>query len=126
MSRASRRNYKQAALDLEANEKLYKDGLVSEIHAEAVSEAPAEELKNRLEIAQQRLEMHDRRHQVAARAAGSGRQSEARRLRAALRQLDDLKVKAGMTGVLQLVPVERGQQVGAGHQPGARGRTRPT
>ncbi len=31
-----------------------------------------------------------------------------------LRQLDDLKVKAGMTGVLQVLPVEVGQQVAAG------------
>jgi HlyD family secretion protein len=31
-----------------------------------------------------------------------------------LRQLEDLKVKAGMSGVLQLVPVERGQQVAPG------------
>ncbi len=31
-----------------------------------------------------------------------------------LRQLDDLKVKAGMKGVLQVLPVEVGQQVAAG------------
>ncbi len=31
-----------------------------------------------------------------------------------MRKLDDLKVKAGMTGVLQLVPVERGAQVSPG------------
>jgi HlyD family secretion protein len=31
-----------------------------------------------------------------------------------VRQLDDLKVKAGMNGVLQLVPVERGAQVAPG------------
>ena len=31
-----------------------------------------------------------------------------------MRQLDDLQVKAGMTGVLQLVPVERGAQVSPG------------
>jgi HlyD family secretion protein len=30
------------------------------------------------------------------------------------RQLDDLKVKAGMSGVLQEVPVERGAQIGPG------------
>ena len=40
-------------------------------------------LKNRLKIAQQRLEMHDGGHQVAARAAGSGRQPEAGGVRAA-------------------------------------------
>ena len=36
------------------------------------------------------------------------------------------KVKAGMTGVLQLVPVERGAAGGAGHEPRARRRSRPT
>ena len=32
------------------------------------------------------------------------------------RRLEDLKVKAGMTGVLQLVPVERGAQIGPGEK----------
>ena len=53
--------------------------------------------------------------QVAARAAGSGRRSEAaRRCELRRQQLDDLKVKAGMNGVLQLCRSSVGQQVAPG------------
>ena len=40
-----------------------------------------------------------------------------------MRKLDDLRVKAGMTGVLQLVPVEVGAQVAPGDEPGSRRRS---
>ena len=49
-------NYRQAALDLEANEQLQKDGLVSELTVKQ-KRTQAEDLKNRLAIAQQRLKM---------------------------------------------------------------------
>ena len=39
-------------------------------------------------------------------------------------QADALKVRAGLDGVLQQVPVEVGQRVAAGHEPGPRGRSR--
>ncbi|NUR52861.1 MAG: hypothetical protein HOQ29_00280, partial [Acidobacteria bacterium] len=48
--------YKQAALDLEANEELAKDGLVSELQLKQ-KRGLADELKNRLAIAQRRLEI---------------------------------------------------------------------
>lgn len=105
--------YKNAALNLEAQETLYKDGLVSEIQLKQ-SRSAAEELKNRLEIGRKRLDMQTRgiSSQLAPQQADVDQKRAAAELRA--RQLDDLKVKAGMTGVLQLVPVERGQQVGPG------------
>lgn len=106
-------SYKNAALNLEAQEKLYKDGLVSEIQLKQ-SRSAAEELKNRLEIGRRRLEMQTNgiKSQLAPQQADVDQKRAAYDLRA--RQLDDLKVKAGMSGVLQLVPVERGQQVGPG------------
>src|SRR6476660_9053694 len=106
-------SYKNAALNLEAQEKLYKDGLVSEIQLKQ-SRSAAEELKNRLEIGRKRLEMQTAgiRSQLAPQEADVDQKRAAYELR--VRQLDDLKVKAGMNGVLQLVPVERGQQVGPG------------
>ncbi|MBE3074607.1 MAG: efflux RND transporter periplasmic adaptor subunit [Actinobacteria bacterium] len=105
--------YNNAALTLEANEKLSKDGLISEIQLKQ-SRSAAEELKNRLSIAQQRLEMTTTgiTSQLAPQDAAVDQTRAAYELR--IRQLDDLKVKAGMRGVLQLVPVERGQQVGPG------------
>jgi len=105
--------YNNAALNLEANEKLSKDGLISEIQLKQ-SRSAAEELKNRLSIAQQRLEMTTSgiTSQLAPQDAAVDQTRAAYELR--VRQIDDLKVKAGMSGVLQLVPVERGQQVGPG------------
>jgi HlyD family secretion protein len=105
--------YNNAALNLEANEKLSKDGLISEIQLKQ-SRSAAEELKNRLNIAQQRLKMTTEgvKSQVAPQEAAVDQTRAAYELR--VRQLEDLKVKAGMSGVLQLVPVERGQQVAPG------------
>lgn len=105
--------YKDAALTLEANEQLFKDGLVSQIQLKQF-QSRADELKNRLSIGRKRLEMQTAgiTSQLAPQEADVDQRRAAYELR--VHQLDDLKVKAGMTGVLQLVPVERGAQVGPG------------
>jgi HlyD family secretion protein len=105
--------YNNAALNLEAQEKLYKDQLVSEIQLKQ-SRSAAEELKNRLTIGQKRLEMQTAgiKSQIAPQEADVDQRRAAYELR--VHQLDDLKVKAGMAGVLQEVPVERGAQVAPG------------
>ncbi len=105
--------YNNAALNLEAQEKLYKDQLVSEIQLKQ-SRSAAEELKNRLTIGQKRLEMQTAgiNSQLAPQEADVDQRRAAYELR--VHQLDDLKVKAGMAGVLQEVPVERGAQVAPG------------
>jgi len=106
--------YRQAALQLEANESLYKDKLISELQLKQ-SRSQAQELKNRWEIEQKRLGIA--RDTMKAQLAPQ--HAEVERLRTMYelhrRQLDQLKVRAGMVGVLQVVPVEVGQQV----QPGA-------
>jgi HlyD family secretion protein len=106
-------SYNNAALNLEAQEKLYKDGLVSEIQLKQ-SRSAAEELANRLAIGKKRLEMQTAgiKSQIAPQEADVDQRRAAYDLKR--RQLDDLKVKAGMEGVLQLVPVERGAQVAPG------------
>ena len=70
--------------------------------------------KNRLAIGQQRLKIATNgiKSQLAPQEADVAQRRATYQLR--LRQLDDLKVKAGMTGVLQLVPVEVGAQIGPG------------
>ena len=107
-------NYKKAALTLEANEKLVKDGLISEINLKQ-SQSDAKELENRLAIEKRRLEMT----QLGIKSQTAPQEADVNQRRAAydlrLKQLDDLKVKSSMDGVLQLVPVE----VGASVQPGA-------
>ncbi len=106
-------SYNNAALNLEAQEKLYKDGLVSEIQLKQ-SRSAAEELANRLAIGKKRLEMQTAgiKSQIAPQEADVDQRRAAYDLKR--RQLDDLKVKSGMEGVLQLVPVERGAQVAPG------------
>jgi len=105
--------YTKAKLNLEAQEKLYKDQLVSELQLKQ-SRSDAEELENRLKIAQDRLKIQHEgtKSQLAPQEADVDQKRAAYELR--VRQLEDLKVKAGMTGVLQEVPVERGAQLNAG------------
>jgi HlyD family secretion protein len=106
--------YKSALMTLEANEQLAKDGLISAI-THKQSRAAVEELKNQLDIERRRLEMTQLgiKSQIAPQEADVNQRRAAYDLR--LRQLEDLKVKSSMDGVLQLVPVE----VGASVQPGA-------
>lgn len=105
--------YRQAALQLEANEQLYKDSLLSELQLKQ-SRSQAQELKNRWEIEEKRLTLA--RQNIEAQLAPQ--HAEVERLRTLYqlrrRQLDQLKVRAGMPGVLQVVPVEVGQQVAPG------------
>ena len=106
-------NYKNAVLTQEANEQLAKDDLISAI-ALKQSRSAAEELKNRLAIERKRLEMTELglKSQIAPQEADVNQRRAAYELR--VKQLDDLKVKASMEGVLQVVPVEVGQQVAPG------------
>jgi HlyD family secretion protein len=106
-------NYRQAALDLEANEQLQKDGLVSELTVK-LKRTQASDQENRLKIAKQRLKMTEEglKSQLAPQEAEVNLRRAAYEL--SLTKLDDLRVKAGMTGVLQLVQVERGAQVNPG------------
>jgi HlyD family secretion protein len=104
---------KDADLTLKANKELFKDGLVSQIQLEQF-QSRANELQNRLTIGRQRLAMQTAgiKSQLAPQDADVDQRRAAYELK--LRQLDDLKVKAGMSGVLQEVPVERGAQIGPG------------
>ena len=105
--------YNNSALNLEAQEALLKDGLVSELNVKQIRSATAD-LKNRLAIAEQQLEMTRKgiTSQLAPQQAEVDQRLAQYQLR--VRQLEDLKVKAGMDGVLSQVPVEEGQQVGPG------------
>ena len=102
-----------ARLEAEADAELAKDGLVSALQLERkLATERAEE--TRYEMEQERLRMSEAT--MAARLAVE--QAEVDRLRALweLRrdQVADLRVRAGMTGVLQQVPLDEGQRVTAG------------
>jgi HlyD family secretion protein len=105
--------YQQAALDLEANDALYKEKLISLLTLKQKQGLEAD-LKNRLSVEKRRLEITREgiNSQLAPQEADVNQRKAAWELRR--RELGDLKVKAGMNGILQQVPVERGQQVGPG------------
>lgn len=106
-------SYKDADMQLEANKVLAQEKLISAIQLKQY-ESRAAELKNRLSIAQQTLAMQ--KNGLKSQLAPQESEVEQRRaaLQLRIRQLDDLRVKAGMSGVLQVVPVEVGAQVGPG------------
>jgi len=106
-------SYNNAVMNRDAQEKLWDDKLVSEIQLKQ-SRSAADELENRLKIAKQRLTMQSDgiKSMLAPQEADVDQKRAAYELR--VQQLGDLRVKAGMSGVLQEVPVERGAQVGAG------------
>jgi HlyD family secretion protein len=112
-------NSTQADLDAQANETLYKEQLVSLLLLKQ-KQGTAAELKNRLTVEKKRLEMTraGMKSQLAPQEADIAQKRAAYELRA--RQMGDLRVKAGMEGVLQCVcstpttQIERGAQVGPG------------
>lgn len=103
-------NFVQASLDAEANRELAEKGLISSIHLRA-SEALAESIATRREIEKKRLKMTAQAN--AAQLEAKRAEVEQQRFLTKLRtdQLSSLKVRAGLAGVVQEIPVEIGQQV---------------
>ena len=105
--------YSQAKLQLDADEKLAKEGLVADLTLK-ISRVTVQDLANRLKVEQERLAVAARSTKAQLNAAGS-RLDQLRALAALKRrQVDELKVRAGSAGVLQQVLVTEGQQVTPG------------
>src|SRR5215831_9659900 len=106
-------DYNKARMQAEMNEALAKDQLVSDLILRQ-SKLDADQLAIRRDIAQEQLASRAE----ASRAQLAVQQSAVDQARAVLqlkrRERDDLKVRAGIDGVLQLVPVDVGQQVAPG------------
>ncbi len=106
-----------ARLDAEADAKLAAEQLVDRLTA-VRSKTRAEQLSERCEIEKQRLVILEQNHQAQLAA----QDAELERLRAVLnlkrKQLAELKVRAGIDGVLQRLgdrdQLQVGQQLGAG------------
>ena len=103
----------QARLTAEANSQLFKEGLVSDIVFKQ-SKTRAEELATRYELEQKRIAMNS--EAIKTQLAVQQATLEQRRAMVDLRrrQVADLRVRAGMHGILQLWAVEVGQQVTPG------------
>lgn len=102
--------YIEAKLTAERDEELAKLGLVSDLNLR-VSKARAESLATRHGLEQKRLEIASKSSeaQLEAKQAEVAQRRALHELRRS--QIEGLKVRPGIRGVLQRVPVEVGQQV---------------
>jgi HlyD family secretion protein len=107
-------NYRQAKVQADADEQLFKEGLGSSINYEK-SKAREEGLEQSSQMAQQQLAQYANliKAQLAAQQAKVDQAKALAELRQ--QQVRDLRVTAGMDGVLQELDVDLGQEV----QPGA-------
>jgi HlyD family secretion protein len=109
----ARANYEQAKLRAEVNEKLFKQGIVSglELRLSKVTEQQAQ-VRNSLEQKRATFTRQSIAPQLAVKRAEVDRLVAQARMRHD--ELDALQVRAGMSGVLQVLPVEAGAQVASG------------
>jgi HlyD family secretion protein len=110
---AMQADYRQAKLEAEMDEQLLKEGLTSDLNFKR-SHMRAEGFATRNELEQKRLGIAADavKAQLAAQQARVDQLQALSQLRK--KQLNALRLRAGVSGVLQLVPVEVGQQVTPG------------
>lgn len=106
-------DYHQAKLTADRDEQLAREGLIADITLQ-LSRVTAEELANRNRIEQRRLEISGAsiEAQLAVQRATVEQRSTMARLRRD--QFNALRVRPGMAGMLQQLPVEVGQRVAIG------------
>ncbi len=106
-------SYHQARLNADRDKQLFDEQLASEIQM-MLSDTQARELENRLRI--ERLRLDNLQESNEAQLASQRAQVDQRRAEYDLRirDLDSLKVRPTISGVLQEVPVEEGQQATPG------------
>jgi HlyD family secretion protein len=108
-----RSDHSQATLRAEADENLAKLGLIPDLTLK-LDKVTAQELGNRLEIEKRRLEAN----KDSIKAQLEVQRVKVEQLKAVHElkksQFDQLRVRAGVSGVLQLLPVEVGQRVAPG------------
>ena len=110
---AAKADYEQAKLRAQVNDGLFKKGLVSELDMR-LSKVTAEQAEMRNTIEQKRYVFAKQGigPQLTVKAAEVDRTRALAKLKGD--ELEALQVRAGMSGVLQVVPVEIGAQVAAG------------
>jgi len=106
-------DYNKAKMQAQMNEELAKDQLVSALVLKQ-SQVDAEQLGVRNRIAKEQLATKAESTSAQVAVAQSAVDQAKAVVALAQRQHDELKVRAGIDGMLQLVPVEEGQQVAPG------------
>jgi HlyD family secretion protein len=110
---AVRSDFEQAHLQHDVDEKLFKEGIGSD-HVRNLSRVKEEQLAIRLKLETERTAVaaDSAKARLAAQQAKIDEQKALYQLKKS--QVDALHVRAGINGVLQLVPVEVGQHVTPG------------
>src|SRR5258707_5854705 len=110
---AVRSDYEQARLQHDVDEKLYKEGIGSD-HTRNLSKVKEDQLAIRLKLESERTAVaaDSAKARLAAQQAKIDEQKALYQLKKS--QVDALHVRAGINGVLQLVPVDVGQHVTPG------------
>ncbi len=110
---AVRSDFEQARLQHEVDEKLFNEGIGSD-HIRNLSRVKEEQLAIRVQLEGERTRItaDSSRARLAAQQAKIDQQKALHHLKKS--QLDALHVRAGINGVLQLVPVEVGQHITPG------------
>jgi HlyD family secretion protein len=106
-------DYTKAALQAEVNQQLADKDLVSKLTLKQ-SQLDEKELAARFSISKQQLAKTDESMQSRLAVQQSELDQSRALMQLKQREVDELGVRAGMTGVLQLVPVDVGQQVTPG------------
>ena len=106
-------DFNKAKMQAQMNEELAKDQLVSALVLKQ-SQVDAEQLGVRNRIAKEQLASKAESTSAQVAVAQSAVDQAKAVVALAQRQHDELKVRAGIDGMLQLVPVEEGQQVAPG------------
>src|SRR6267378_3165737 len=110
---AVRSDYEQAHMEHDVDEKLFKEGIYSD-HIRNLAKVKEEQLSVRLNLESERtkIALDSAQSKVLASKSLVDQAKATYGLR--ISQSQSLRVRAGITGVLQLVPVEEGQNVAIG------------
>jgi HlyD family secretion protein len=108
-----RSDYEQEKIQHEVDDKLFKEGIGSDVTAK-LSKVKVEQLAIRLQLEEERTRVatDSAQAQLSAQEAKVEQQHALYNLKRS--QYEALQVRAGIEGVLQLVPIEEGQQVTPG------------
>ncbi len=108
-----RSEYEQARMEHDVDEKLYKEGIYSD-HVRNLAKVKEEQLNVRLQLESERTKISQDSAQSRLLAAKAQVDQAKATYQLRISQSQSLRVRAGITGVLQLVPVEEGQNVAVG------------
>jgi HlyD family secretion protein len=110
---AVRSDFEQTHLQHDVDEKLYKEGIAADVTRQ-LSKVKEDQLAIRLKLEGERtaVSLDSAKARLAAQQSRVDQQKALYHLRQT--QAQSLHVRAGITGVLQLVPVEEGQNVAVG------------